>query len=104
VNRGEIRWADLGPPFGTRPVLIITRDSAIRVRRSVTVVGITRRSYGIPVEVPIGPEEGMRERSVINADNILTVSKSVIKELITEVSPNKMAEVEAAIKFALALR
>lgn len=44
MRRGEVWWADLLPPAGRRPVLIITRDSAITVRDTVTVVPIIAHS------------------------------------------------------------
>ena len=36
MRRGGVWWADLPPPAGRRPVLIITRDSAIMVRDTLT--------------------------------------------------------------------
>ena len=38
---------------------------------------------------------------VVNADNIQTIQKSQLGELITELSPERMREVRIAIEFAL---
>jgi len=37
VRRGEIWWADLPPPAGRRPVLLLSRDEAYAIRGLITV-------------------------------------------------------------------
>jgi mRNA-degrading endonuclease toxin of MazEF toxin-antitoxin module len=57
----------------------------------------------MPVEVPLGEEDGMPAKCVANLDNILTIPKSRLTERITQLSPEKMADVAKAIIFALDL-
>ena len=104
MRRGEVWWAELSAPIGRRPALLLSRDTAYRVRTSVTVAVITRTVRGIPVEVPIGPEEGMPVKCVINADDILTIPKARLAERITTLSAEKMTAVSKAIIFALDLQ
>ena len=104
MRRGEVWWAELPPPIGKRPALLLSRDAAYKVRTSVTVAMVTRAIREIPVEVVIGPEDGMPARCVINLDNILTIPKSTLTERITTLSSGKMSAVEKAIIFALDLR
>jgi len=104
VRRGEVWWADLPPPAGRRPVVLLSRDRAYRVRVSVTFAAVTRAVRGIPTEVPLGPEDGMPAACVVNADDILTAPKALLTERITLLSAEKMAAVEAAVKFALDIR
>jgi mRNA interferase MazF len=103
MQRGEVRWAELPSPVGKRPVLLLTRDAAYIVRTAVTVALITRTIRKIPVEVPLGIEEGMPSPCVVNLDNILTIPKARITERITKLSPDKMADVAKAVVFALNL-
>lgn len=103
MRRGEVWWAELPPPVGKRPALLLSRNAAYKVRTSVTVAMITRTIRQIPVEVMIGPEDGMPARCVINVDNIVTVPKSALTGRITSLSSDKMAAVENAIIFALDL-
>jgi mRNA interferase MazF len=103
VRRGEVWWADLPPPIGRRPVLLLSRDAAYRVRTSVTVGLITRPIRGIPVEVRLGPDGGMPAACAVNLDDILTIPKSVLINRLTALSPEKMALVGTAIAFALDL-
>ncbi len=103
MRRGEVWWAELPSPAGRRPVLLLSRDRAYRVRSSVTVAVITRTIRDIPVEVPLGPDDGMPTTCVVNVDNILTVPKSVLKDRVTMLSAGKMKAVASAIRFALDL-
>ena len=104
MKRGEIWWADLVPPMGRRPVLLLSRDEAYAVRALITVAPVTTRSRRIPAEVPLGPDDGMARLCVANLDVIATVPKSSLKERITTLSPDKLQVVDAAIHFALGLK
>lgn len=103
MRRSEVWWAQLLPPVGRRPVLLLSRDAAYRVRTSVTVGVVTRSIRGIPVEVPLGSEDGMPAQCVVNLDDILTIPKARLADRITTLSAEKMAAVARAIVFALDL-
>ncbi len=104
MRRGEIWWAELAPPLGRRPVLLLSRDAAYRVRTSVSVAIVTRTIRHIPVEVLLRPEDGMPRECVVNLDDILTIPKARLAERITILSSEKMTAVARAITFALDLR
>ena len=104
MRRGEVWWAELPPPVGRRPVVLLSRDAAYRVRTSVNVGMVTRTIRAIPVEVPLGPEDGMSQECVVNLDDILTIPKAKLAERITTLSPQKMTIVAKAIIFALDLK
>jgi len=104
VRRGELWWADLPLPIGRRPALLLSRDSAYKVRTSVTVAMVTRTIRGIPVEVLLGPEDGMPVECAVNLDNLLTIPKSRLRQRITALPPSQMTAVAKAVIFALDLR
>ena len=104
MRRGEVWWAELPSPIGRRPVVLLSRDAAYRVRTSVTVGIVTRTARDIPVEVPLGLEDGMPQQCVVNLDDILTIPKARLTERITTLSPQKMAAVAMAIIFTLDLK
>jgi mRNA interferase MazF len=85
-------------------VVLLSRDAAYRVRTSITVGIVTRTARAIPVEVPLGPEDGMPQHCVVNLDDILTIPKTRLTERITILSPQKMTAVARAIIFALDLK
>ncbi len=103
MRRGEVWWANLSPPRGARPVLLLSRDEAYAVRDLVIMTPVTTRIRGIPTEVPLGPSDGMPRASVANLDVIDTIPKNRLQERITSLGPDKLAAVDTAIHFALAL-
>jgi mRNA interferase MazF len=83
--------------------LLLSRDSAYRVRSAVTVAQITRTIRGIPVEVELDPADVMPTRCVVNLDTITTIPKSLLESHLCTLSPANLKEVEQALKFALDL-
>src|SRR5437773_2670932 len=103
MGRGEVWWANLPRPTGRRPVLLLSRNPAYAVRTSVTVAPVTRTIRNIPVEVPLSRADGLPAACVVNVDDLTTIPKSLLTERITALSPEKMAAVDGAIRFALDL-
>jgi mRNA interferase MazF len=95
-------WADLGGQAGRRPVCVLTRNAAIEVLSAVTCAPVTRTIRGIRSEVEVGSGEGLPARSVINCDNLITVSKSVLDDLpVGRLRSLKRAELDQALRYAL---
>ncbi len=103
MRKGEIWWANLPPPIGRRPVLLLSRDTAYRVRTAITVAEITRTIRRIPVEVPLDAADGMPAPCVVNLDTLLTVPKALLDRRLATLRPGKLSEVHTAIRFALDL-
>lgn len=90
-------------PIGRRPAVLVSRNQAYRVRTAVTVVPLSQTIRGIPVEVPLGPADGIPRKSVANADTITTIPRALLIEYLTMLSPVKILAIDRAIKFALDL-
>lgn len=103
MKRGEVWWADLPPPTGRRPVVLLSRDEAYAVRALVTVAPVTTRIRSIPVEVPLGPEDGLPRDCVANLDTIITIAKDSLETCIASLRSEKIQAINAAIRFALGL-
>ena len=103
MRRGEVWWAELPPPAGRRPVVLLSRDEAYAVRDYVMLSPLTRRSRGLRTEVSLGPADGLPGPSVVNLDVIITEPKRQLRERIATLSSEKLQAVEAAIRFALGL-
>jgi mRNA interferase MazF len=102
MRQGDVYWYKFRAPDKRRPVLILTRDSAIPYLTGVTVAQITTTNRGTASEVALTPgKDGMFAECVVNADNIQTIQKAQLRDLVTELSPERMREVRAAIEFAL---
>ena len=103
MRRGEIWWAELEPPAGRRPVLLLSRDEAYAIRSLITVALVTTRIRHIPSEVPLGTGDSMPRNCVANMDAITTIPKDCLRSRLTGLSPEKLRSVEAAIRFALGM-
>ena len=103
MERGEVRWYEFQPPDKRRPVLILTRTSAIHFLNEVTVAPITTTIRGIPSEVFLGIEDGLPQDCAANFDHLQTVPKARVGRLITNLSAEKMAQGCVAICFALGM-
>src|SRR6266404_4205261 len=101
MRRGEIWWARLPKPAGRRPVVLLSRDSAYAVRTAITVAPLTQTVRDIPVEVPLGPKEGVPRRCVANLDDLATIPKTLLEKRIASLSHEKLRAVENAVRFAL---
>ena len=103
MKRGEIWWAELEPPAGKRPVVLLSRDEAYAVRSLVIIAPVTTRIRGIAAEVPLTVEDGMPQACVVNLDVITTIPKDCLHSRQAILNRNKLKEIEAAIYFALGL-
>ena len=103
LRRGEVRWYKFRPPDKKRPVVILTRSSALTFLGEVTVAPITSTIREIPSEVALSSNDGMNRDCAINLDHAQTISKSKIGGLITTLTQERMLQVRDAISFALDL-
>ncbi|MCA1628001.1 MAG: type II toxin-antitoxin system PemK/MazF family toxin [Acidobacteria bacterium] len=102
MKQGDVYWYTFRAPDKRRPVLILTRNSAIHFLTGITVAPITTTIRGIPSEVLLTPQDdGMFADCVVNTDNIQTIRKANLDECITSLSEERMRAVRAAIEFSL---
>ncbi len=57
VKQGDVYWYTFRAPDKLRPVLILTRSSAIPYLTGITVAQITTTIRGVPSEVALTPGE-----------------------------------------------
>ena len=101
MKRGEVRWYKFSKPDKKRPVVILTRDSAIEFFGEVTVAPVTSTIRDIPSEVFLSTADGMPKDCAVNLDHIHTVAKNKIGPIITTLSIRKIADIRTACLFAL---
>lgn len=100
MRQGSVVWAELPPPFGRRPVVIITRDSVVGRMNGLTVAPITRTIRNVETEVILHPADGLPTLCAISLDNIFTIPRAALEETITVLSRDKLLMVFAAIRRA----
>lgn len=103
MQRGEVRWYTFPSPDKKRPVVVLTRDSAIAILGEVTVAPLTTTIRDIPSEVLLTEADGLPKVCAVNLDHVQTVSKRKIGTLITTLRSDTMTQVGRALRFALGL-
>ncbi len=103
MKRGEIYWAEFPAPVGRRPVVLVSREESYSVRSRCIVVPLTRTVRGIPTEVRLGPADGLSKAGVANADEIVTIPRSLLKGRITALAGSRIEELDRALAFALGI-
>ncbi len=101
LERGEVRLCRFPVPAKERPVVVLTRDPAIQYLSRVTVAPVTSTIRGVPSEVPLGVEDGMKQPCAINLHNVVTVGKLAIGRRLGQLGAERMQEVCLALAFAL---
>jgi mRNA interferase MazF len=101
LSRGDVHVCRFAPPDKQRPVLVLTRDSAIGHLSTVTVAPITSAVRDVPSEVILDTDDGMKGRCAVNLHNAVTVSQERLGRRVVSLSSARMQEVCAAFRFAI---
>jgi mRNA interferase MazF len=101
IARGEIRLYQFAPPDKRRPVVVLTRDSAIGYLSTITVAPITSTIRGVPSEVVLDEKDGMKAPCAVNLHNLVTVSRRRVGKRVSQLSSRRIAEICSAVRFSL---
>ncbi len=101
MRQYEIWWATLPLPVGRRPVLLLSRNPAYAYLNKVLVAEITTTIRGIPQEVTVGRSEGLPSVSVVNLDNLHTVTKQQLTKRAGLLKPSREVEIKRSLGHAL---
>jgi len=101
IDRGDIRLYQFALPDKKRPVLVLTRESAIRYLSTVTVAPVTSAIRGVPSEVALDQTDGMKGPCAVNLHNAVTVSQGRLGKRVARLSDERLSEVCAALRFSL---
>lgn len=111
VKRGDIYYADLSPVVGSeqggiRPVLIIQNDIGNRHSPTVICAAITSRmnKAKLPTHIEVSANRyNIVKNSVILLEQIRTIDKQRLRELVCHVDKELMRKVDEALKISLEL-
>jgi mRNA interferase MazF len=68
---------------------------------TVTVAPVTSTIRGVPSEVLLDEEDGLRGRCAVNLHNAVTVSQQRLGKRVARLGPRRMSEVCSALRFCL---
>jgi len=106
-RRGEVWTVNFYPgrgseQRGTRPALVIQNDVGNEHAATTIVAAITSTLKLYPVTVPLHRGEGgLRQASMVNLAQILTVDKSRLRQRLGALSPERLRSVDSAIQVSL---
>ena len=101
IARGDVRLYRFSPPDKVRPVVVLTRSSAISYLSTVIVAPITSTVRGVSSEVRLDTEDGMKVPCAVNLHNTTTALQERLGPRVAQLSPSRMREICAALRFTL---
>jgi mRNA interferase MazF len=101
IARGDVRLYSFASPDKKRPVVVLTRDSSIAYLSTVSVAPITSTIRGVPSEVVLGEDDGMKAPCAVNLHNTITVSQGRLGKRVARLNSIRMGEICAALRFSL---
>ena len=84
-------------------MIVVTRDTAIPIIRSVVCVLVTSTFHEHVAEIEIGMDEGLDHDSAANCDNVFTLPVTVLSRRRGHLGPEKLHQLETALRIALGL-
>ena len=106
MRRGEL-YRVRRPPGDTKPArsfVIVSRQALIDSNYSTVVCApIFSERHGLPTQVNIGGEEGLKHACAIHCDGLMSLDKSRLTDYVGELSEAKQEQLEKALQIALAL-
>ena len=106
MRRGEIYRVHhpSGDPKLYRSFVIVSRQTLIDSRfPTVICAPILTRGHGFSTQVSVGIDEGLKHESWILCDNLVSLRKVQLTHFLGSLPPSKTAELDRALKRALAL-
>ena len=101
ISRGDVHLYQFAPRDKSRPVVVLTRDSATDYLSTVTVAPITSTIRGVPSEVLLTEEDGMKAVCAVNLHNAVSVSQTRLGKRVARLNSLRMGQICAAVRFSL---
>ncbi len=111
MRRGDVYYADLRPVIGSeqggiRPVLIVQNDIGNRYSPTVICAAITSKmnKAKLPTHIELNAEEyAMVKDSVVLLEQLRTIDKRRLKDLVCHLDNEVMEQVNRALRVSLQL-
>lgn len=101
ITRGDVRLYRFAAPDKLRPVVVLTRASAISYLAEITVAPITSTIRGASSEVLLGEQDGMKAPCAVNLYNLITVRRNRLGARVAHLSQSRMNEICEALGYSL---
>jgi mRNA interferase MazF len=101
VARGDIWQYRFAAPDKPRPVLVLSRQSALDHLHTALIAPVTSTIRGLPSEVRLSVQDGLKQECVANLDHILSIRQSDLRQYVGHLDEARMREVCRAAAVAL---
>ena len=107
MRRGElyrVRKPGGNDPKRSRVFVIVSRQTLVDSRYSTVVCApVFSRRDGLSTQVNVGAQEGLKHDSTIHCDALVSLDKSMLTDYVGSLSPVRLAELQSALRIALAV-
>ena len=105
MRRGDFYRVDRpsrSDPKKSRVFVVVSRQALIGSRFSTVVCApVYSEHHGLSTQVPVGVDEGLKHDSSIHCDELVSLPKSALTNFIGALSPQKLQELNHALRIAL---
>ena len=106
MRKGEL-YRLRRPPGDAKPMrsfVIVSRQALIDSNYSTVVCApVFTERYGLPTQVNVGADEGLKHDCAIHCDGLMSLEKARLTDYVGELSDEKKAQLDKALQAALAL-
>ncbi len=89
-------------PRRFRVFVVVSRQALIDSRFSTVICApVYSAHHGLSTQVMVGIDEGLKHESSIHCDELVSLPKSVLTHYVGSLSPEKLEELNRAMKMAL---
>jgi mRNA interferase MazF len=107
VKRGDLYRLYRGlkyDPKNYRVVLVVSRQEVIDNTFTTVICAPVYSKYGgLPTQVEVGVDEGLKHDSAVYCDELYSVDKTALTDFIGSLPHDKMEAVNVALRIALAI-
>jgi mRNA interferase MazF len=88
----------------TRVFVVVSRQTVIASRFSTVICApVYTQRHGLATEVAVGIDQGLKHDSSIQCDALVSLPKPALTDYVAALAPDKMRELNQALRVALAL-
>jgi len=106
MRRGDIYRVHKprGDPRQYRSFVVVSRQGLIDTSYATVICApVFTNGTGLSTQVALGPNEGLKHESWVVCDNLSSLPKAELTQFVGSLSWSKLAELDEALRIALAL-
>src|ERR1700730_10179507 len=106
MRRGELYRVRRPPgdPKPARVFVVVSRQPLIDSTYSTVICApVFTQFHGLPIQVAVSTQEGLKHGSAIQCDGLMSLGKSRLTDYVGELATEKMRELDIALTVAVGL-